>query len=63
MKFSEQVKIARKKLDLSQQAFAKELNVSYPSLNRWENGRTIPYPAVKDIFYNYCKDHGINFEE
>jgi len=55
--------LLEKKLDLSQQAFAKELNVSYPSLNRWENGRTIPYPAVKDIFYNYCKDHGINFEE
>ncbi len=40
------LKKLRKRLDLSQMALAKELHVSFPTINRWENGRTSPPPAM-----------------
>lgn len=55
MSFSKDVKIARAQLNLSQMAFAKELNISFSTLNRWENNKTIPHPLVKEAFYSYCK--------
>lgn len=61
MLFRDQVKFARAQLKLSQTAFAKELNVSFTSLNRWENGHTEPQPAIKDIFYSYCKENKVTF--
>lgn len=63
MLFCEQVKSARKQLKMSQTVFAQELNVSFASLNRWENGRTEPQPAIKDVFYNYCKNHNVKVME
>lgn len=42
MKFSEKVKYARMKLLLTQEALAKELDVSYATICRWEkDNRTI----------------------
>lgn len=38
----EQIKEIRKKLNLSQEEFAKKLGVSFASVNRWENGQTKP---------------------
>ncbi|MEG1882080.1 MAG: helix-turn-helix transcriptional regulator [Clostridia bacterium] len=63
MSFSEDVKTARTQLKLSQMAFAKELNICFSSLNRWENGKTTPHPLVKEVFYSYCKRKGVKFEE
>lgn len=35
---------------LTQEQFATELGVTYPTINRWENGRTKPSPlAVQKI--------------
>ena len=42
MEFKDKVYQARMKLGLSQEAFAKELNVGIASINRWENGATKP---------------------
>ena len=39
MTFGERVKSARQKLGMSQQALAKELGVSFATVNRWEQGR------------------------
>lgn len=61
MNFSEEVKTARAQLKLTQMAFAKELNISFSTFNRWENGKTEPHPAVKGIFYNYCIAKKIQF--
>ena len=37
MEFSEQVKYVREKLFLSQEMLAKELGVSFATVNRWED--------------------------
>jgi superfamily II DNA or RNA helicase len=39
---SEQIKIIRNRLKMSQQAFAVALGVSFATVNRWENGKAKP---------------------
>lgn len=38
----ERIKKARKKANLTQQELAKRINISYPTLNRYERGHVIP---------------------
>ncbi len=38
--FSEKIKQVRRELNLSQQQMAEALNVSYTTVNRWEDGRS-----------------------
>ena len=42
MTFSEFVISVRKKLNLSQKQLASAINVSYSTINRWENGHVVP---------------------
>lgn len=50
MKFSEEIKNIRKCCLLSQEDFAREIGVSYSTVNRWEKGKTLPtYKAMKSI--------------
>lgn len=54
MEFSDKLKKIRNELNLSQTALAKELGVSYATLNRWENGKFEPnYRAIKK-FEEFC---------
>ena len=40
----------RERLGLTQEKFAARLGVTFPTINRWENGRAKPSPlAVKQI--------------
>lgn len=44
------VRSVRLHLKLSQEKFAAKLGVSFPTVNRWENGRTRPSPlAIKRL--------------
>jgi len=62
MDFCDRVKQVRKKLNLSQTAFAQELGVSYTTINRWENGKFEPnYRAIKR-FDEYCKEKELFLE-
>ena len=63
MEFKDKVYQARMKMGLSQEAFAKELNVGIASINRWENGVTKPNKLKEYAFLEYCKGKGIKFEE
>src|SRR4051812_40454608 len=40
----DEIREARKKLGLSQKAFARELGVSFATVNRWEGGHSDPQP-------------------
>ena len=40
------VRELRKRLSLTQEKFAAKLGVSFPTINRWENGRSIPSPLA-----------------
>ena len=44
------VRALRERLGLTQEKFAARLGVTFPTINRWENGRAKPSPlAVKQI--------------
>lgn len=63
MTFAEKLKYVREKLFLSQAALAKELGVSFATVNRWENGKHDPgYPAKK-AFHELCIKNKIRVEE
>ncbi len=53
----------RSKLNISQSELAVLLNVSYPSVNRWENGRATPVKIARVRIEKLCKENGIEIEE
>ena len=59
MTFGEQVKFVREKLYLSQESLAKELKVSFSSVNRWESKGIEPRWESKRVFYSFCEARGI----
>lgn len=62
MDFSSEIKKIRKEAMLSQKEFAIEIGVSFSSVNRWENQKTIPsYKAVR-LIESFCKNERINAE-
>lgn len=48
--FGKMIKEVRKKLNLSQEDFARELGVSFTTVNRWENGKTAPSKLARSQF-------------
>ena len=53
----------RVKLNLSQQEMARLLNVSFPSISRWENGHNNPTKLAKIRIIDLLKENGIDYEE
>lgn len=62
MKFSQAVLQVRESLHLSQMAFAKELGVSFTSVNRWENEVQKPSALAIKILKVYCQERNLAFE-
>lgn len=62
MKFSEIVKLVRKKTGMSQDELARVLNVSFATINRWENGKTHPNKLTQAVFFDFCRQQGLNIE-
>ena len=63
MEFSQLVRIVRNQLDLSQEQLARNLNISFSTVNRWENGKTVPIPMAKEAFLQFCQKHNIDIDE
>ena len=63
MEFSEKVRYVRDKLDISQEDLARALNVSYATVNRWENIKTNPSRMAKAAFADFCTKRNISFDE
>ena len=53
----------RAKLNISQQELADLLGVSFPSVNRWENGHYEPTIIAKVKLEELFKEHHIDVEE
>lgn len=49
------IKALRLKLNLSQEKFAGELGVSFTSLNRWENHKTMPSTLALKILSQHLQ--------
>jgi DNA-binding transcriptional regulator YiaG len=48
------IKKMRVQLDLSQEDLAREIGVSYATVNRWENGRFLPSRMAVRQVEAYC---------
>lgn len=48
----------RKELMLTQTELAEALNVTYASVNRWENSKNVPNRAMAIAILNYAREHG-----
>lgn len=62
MKFSEALKYIRSVQGLSQEQLARKLNVSFATINRWENEQSKPRGMAVDMVGYYCKDNGIELD-
>ena len=60
MTFSEFVISVRRKLNLSQKQLATAINVSYSTINRWENGHVVPSNLAVKSFYDFCENNFID---
>lgn len=61
MKFGEALKNAREEAGLTQMELAKLLNVSYSSINRYENGHHTPTRIIEKALKSFFKKKGISF--
>jgi len=53
--FSALLKEIRRQLALSQEDLARQLGVSYATVNRWENGLSKPSKLAKAQFALFCE--------
>jgi len=49
------VKEIRQQLTLSQEDLARQLGVSYATVNRWENGQSMPSKLAKAQLSAFCE--------
>ena len=63
MTFSEFVISVRKSLKLSQKQLAAAINVSYSTINRWENGHVVPSNLAVRSFYDFCENNFIDIPD
>ena len=54
--FADRIKSVRKQLGISQEELARELGVSFATVNRWENGKTNPIRLARTQFDMFCKE-------
>lgn len=62
MSFSEDIKRIRRKAFLTQEDFAKEIGVSFATVNRWETGKAKPNLKTMKLIDDYCKRNEIDFD-
>ena len=63
MTYSEGIKTLRKRMLITQSELANLLQVSFVSVNRWENGEYQPTMKIKRKLAPLFKEHGIIVEE
>jgi DNA-binding XRE family transcriptional regulator len=61
--YAKLIKKLREKLILSQSELASILDVSFSSVNRWENGKHEPTIKVKRKIVEICKGNNIKIDD
>lgn len=61
MTFADSIIQLRSELRISQKQLAEQLNVSVATVNRWENGRTVPNKMTLFVIRDFCKTRNIIF--
>jgi len=52
--FPKTLKDLRRQLDISQEELAQALGVSFATVNRWENGKTVPSKLAQRQYEQFC---------
>ena len=63
VRFSKMVKELRTSLGLTQDKFAQQLNVSFSTINRWENEKSEPPYKMRLKISKMCDEQGIKPSE
>lgn len=50
----------RKQLGVTQEQLARELNISFSTINRWENSHTVPSRLAKMRLVEFCEKNSIS---
>lgn len=62
MRFSDLVKKIRMDLGYSQEQLARALNISFCTVNRWENAKAKPSPKAKKLLFEFCEKQGLKIQ-
>ena len=54
------IKAIRFAANMNQEQFASALGTTPLSINRWENGKTLPNRMAQTQLYNFCREHAID---
>lgn len=54
------IKAIRTAVNMNQEQFASSLGTTPLSINRWENGKTLPNRMAQTQLYNFCKERSID---
>ena len=54
------IKAIRFAANMNQEQFASALGTTPLSINRWENGKTLPNRMAQTQLYSFCKEHSID---
>ena len=57
------IKAIRFAANMNQEQFASALGTTPLSINRWENGKTLPNRMAQTQLYNFCKEHAIDIAQ
>jgi len=58
LKILDLIRELRQQLNLSQKQFAVRLGVSFKTVNRWENGHTVPSPLALKLIEQMIRQMG-----
>lgn len=58
--FSVFIRNMRLNMNMSQEDLAKELGVSFATINRWETGKNKPSRMAVATLEKFCLQHGLN---
>ena len=61
MSFSKEIKMLRERLYLTQNEFAKALNVSFSTVNRWEKGKARPNISTMKEVKKFCENKEVDY--
>lgn len=53
------IKKIRSYMNMNQTEFAEQLNVTFATVNRWENGRALPNKLAQNKIYDLCKEYDV----
>ena len=63
MKYCDFVKKVRKQLNYTQKELAYALDVSYATVNRWENSQVLPSKLAVKSFIDFCENNFIDISD